>query len=480
MLTKIASNTIQFFIISFFITIQTSCDNKEMAYYPPPEIGNVNTKFYLSTPSKSSLLELRNIGIQPYSQNSNFTINVSDATTYQTMDGFGFSLTGGSAQLINNMSASAKNQLLEELFGQGENSIGVSYLRISIGASDLDASVFSYNDLPSGQTDVNLDNFSIAPDLVNLIPVLNDILAINPNIKILGSPWSAPIWMKTNQSSIGGELQTNYYATYANYFVKYIQAMQANGITIDAITIQNEPENPYNNPSMVMTAPQQANFIKNNLGPAFAANNLQTKIILFDHNLDHPNYPISILDDNVAKPFIDGSAFHFYAGQIENMSVVHNAHPDKNVYFTEQWIQAPGNFESDIKWHFRELMIGAPRNWSKIVLQWNLAADQNNNPHTPGGCTECLGAITINGSTVTKNSAYYIIAHSSKFVPMGSVRIQSNTSTELPNVAYKTPQGKIVVVVLNNTNSQKSFNINAGNEPISTVLPAGSVATYIW
>ena len=229
-----------------------------------------------------------------------------------------------------------------------------------------------------------------------------------------------------------------------------------------------------------MTAPQQGLFIKNFLGPAFAANNIQTKIILFDHNLDNPNYPISILNDAATKQYVDGSAFHLYAGQIENMSLVHNAHPDKNVYFTEQWVQAPGNFASDIKWHFRELMIGAPRNWSKTVLQWNLAADPNSDPHTPGGCTECLGAITIDGSSFTRNPAYYIIAHSSKFVPPGSVRIESNSTAELPNVAYKTPEGKIVVVVLNNTESQKSFNINVAIEPISTTLPAGAVATFVW
>ena len=480
MFTKTAKNIIYLVLTTAIALTGYSCDSKEMAYYPPPTSGEVNALFYLTTPSKSSLLTAQTNGILPYTDNSNFTINVSDNTTYQTMDGFGFSLTGGSAQLINNMSASAKSDLLQELFGQGENGIGVSYLRISIGASDLDASVFSYNDLPSGQTDVNLNNFSIAPDLSHLIPVLNDILAINPNIKILGSPWSAPTWMKTNQSSIGGELQTNYYATYANYFVKYIQAMQANGITIDAITIQNEPENPYNNPSMLMSASQQTDFIKNHLGPAFVANNIQTKIIIFDHNLDHPDYPISILNDAQAYPFVDGSAFHLYAGQIENMSVVHNAHPNKNVYFTEQWIQAPGNFAAEIKWHTRELIIGASRNWSKTVLQWNLASDPNNDPHTPGGCTECLGAITINGSTVTRNPAYYIIAHASKFVPAGSIRIESNTSTELPNVAYKTPDDKIVVIVLNNTDSQKSFNINAANEPISSVLPAGSIATYVW
>lgn len=472
--------SLKIIILATFTLLQNSCDNKDTPNYPPPVAGTTNAKFYLTTPSKSSLLTLQTNGISPFTANDNFTINVSEGTTYQSMDGFGYCLTGGSAGLINNMSSSAKNDLLEELFGQGENSIGVSYIRVSIGASDLDASVFTYNDLPDGTTDEDLSEFSIANDLTNLIPILTQIKSINPNIKILASPWTAPSWMKTNNSSIGGELKPMYYATYANYFVKYVQAMQANGIAIDAITIQNEPENPYNNPSMVMTAPQQTDFIKNHLGPAFQSNAIATKIITFDHNLDNVNYPISVLNDPIAKPFIDGSAFHLYAGQIENMSLVHNAHPDKNIYFTEQWIQAPGNFQEDLKWHMRELMIGAPRNWSKTVLEWNLASDPSNNPHTPGGCTECLGAVTINGSTVVRNPAYYIIAHASKFVKTGSKRIESNYSVELPNVAYKTLDGKIVVIVLNNTNSQKSFNINAGNEPISTILPAGAVATYVW
>jgi glucosylceramidase len=473
-------NTLQSSLILLFFATQSGCSSTDTPTFQPPVSAVTDAKFYLTTPSKSSLLELQTTGTSPLTENSNFTINVNPNATFQTMNGFGYTLTGGSAQLIQNMSVSAKNALLEELFGQGPESIKVSYLRISVGASDLDASVFSYNDLPAGQTDVALTNFSIAPDLVNLIPILNQIKTLNPNIKIVASPWSAPTWMKSNQSSVGGELQPIYYQTYANYFVKYIQAMQANNIAIDAITIQNEPENPYNNPSMLMTAPQQGLFIKNFLGPAFAANNIQTKIILFDHNLDNPNYPISILNDAATKQYVDGSAFHLYAGQIENMSLVHNAHPDKNVYFTEQWVQAPGNFASDIKWHFRELMIGAPRNWSKTVLQWNLAADPNSDPHTPGGCTECLGAITIDGSSFTRNPAYYIIAHSSKFVPPGSVRIESNSTAELPNVAYKTPEGKIVVVVLNNTESQKSFNINVAVEPISTTLPAGAVATFVW
>lgn len=473
-------NTLKFYLaLAVIITFQ-ACSEDETPTYLPPEVEEVNVGFYLTTPDETNLLAPTTSGIFPLATNTNFTINVSEATTYQEMDGFGYSLTGGSAMLINSMSSSSRLTLLQELFGTGESSIGVSYLRVSIGASDLDATTFSYNDLPSGQTDVNLDNFSLNPDMANLVPVLNEILAINPNIKILATPWSAPTWMKTNNSTIGGELLPQYYDTYANYFVKYIQEMATQGITIDAITIQNEPENPYNNPSMVMSAEQQKTFIRDHLGPTFQTENIATKIILFDHNLDNPDYPISIMNDASAKSYVDGSAFHLYAGQISSMSLVHNAHPDKNVYFTEQWIQAPGNYYSDIRWHMRELMVGAPRNWSKNVLQWNLAADPNSDPHTDGGCTECLGAITIAGNTVQRNPGYYIIAHSSKFVPPGSVRIESNTSSEFPNVAYKTPDGKIVVVVLNNSDVQNALNINAAEEPITVTMPAGSVATFIW
>ena len=466
-------------VVSLLLFLTHSCEEKEIPNFPPPEVENVEAKYYLTTPNQTSLIELQENGIFPLIDNNNFTINVNENEIYQTMDGFGFSLTGGSADLINAMSSSAKSNLLQDLFSL-ENGSGVSYLRISIGASDLDASVFSYSDIPVGQTDVNLNNFSIAPDKRNLIPVLKEILAINPNIKILATPWSAPIWMKTNGSSIGGKLQPQYYATYANYFVKYIKEMSDEGITIDAMTIQNEPENPYNNPSMLMEAIEQKDFIINHLGPLFASENINTKIILFDHNLDNPNYPISIMNDDNAKQYVAGSAFHLYAGTIDKMSVVHNAHPDKGVYFTEQWIEAPGDFPSDIRWHFRELVIGASRNWSKVVLQWNLAADPNNKPFTEGGCTKCLGAITVDGNTITKNSAYYIISQVSKFVPAGSIRIGSNTSLDIQNVAFKTPNNKIVVIVLNNTNTQKSFNINVAKEPVSVVLPAGSVATLVW
>lgn len=444
---------------------------------PGPTVNEVD--FWLTKADQSALLQ-KQTTVLGFGTTANTypNIDVDSSTAYQVVDGFGFTLTGSSAQLINNMSAGAKSSLLNDLFSA--TGIGVSYLRVSIGASDLSPSVFSYNDMPAGQTDPTLANFGLSQDLTHLVPVLKEILLINPNIKIMGSPWSPPVWMKDNGSSIGGSLQAQYYGVYASYFVKYIQAMKAQGITIDAVTIQNEPQHGGNNPSMLMSASQQADFIKNNLGPAFQAAGITTKIIIWDHNCDNPNYPKSILDDAAAKAFIDGSAFHLYAGDISALSTVKAAHPDKNVYFTEQWTSATGSFDGDLKWHLKNVIIGSMRNHSKIALEWNLANDPSFGPHTPGGCTECKGALTINGSGVTKNVAYYIVAHASKFVPAGSTRISSSVPGVLTNVAFKTPAGKKVLIVVNEGSGPQNFNIRYKGKWTNTVLSAGAVGTYVW
>jgi len=408
------------------------------------------------------------------------TIKIDRGQVYQSIDGFGYALTGGSAMLINKMSAGSRAKLLNTLFTTNGSSIGVSYLRISVGSSDLDDHVFSYDDLPAGETDPQLKKFSLAADETNLIPVLKQILAINPKIKILISPWSPPAWMKTNGETRGGHLKPEYYKTYAQYFIKYIKGMRARGITIDALTIQNEPLNPKNNPSMVMEAPEQADFIANNLGPALAAAKLKTKIILYDHNADRPDYPISVLDNKTAAKYVDGSAFHLYGGKIDALSTVHNAHPDKNLYFTEQWVGAPGDLKAELKFHIKEIIIGATRNWSRNVIEWNLASDQNLEPHTPGGCTQCLGAITVKGDDITHNPAYYIIAHAAKFVRPGSKRIGSNLLTNLPNVAFVNPGGKMVLIVYNDDKAAQTFNIQVGERTVSSSLNPGAVATYIW
>ena len=435
---------------------------------------------YLTSLDKKSLLEKQEINAHSIDTSLiDKVIKITDSVQYQIMDGFGYTLTGGSAMLIHKMSKSARSGLLNELFSK--EGLGVSYLRLSIGASDLDSAPFSYNDLPKGKTDVDLEKFSLAQDTVHLVPVLKEILSINPQIKLLGSPWSPPVWMKDNQDTRGGSLLPEYYQVYANYLIKYIQAMRTEGIEIDAITIQNEPLHPGNNPSLLMKAPQQADFIKNHLGPAFKNEGIDTKIIIYDHNADRPDYPINILNDPEAAKFIDGSAFHLYGGEIEALSEVHQAHPDKHLYFTEQWVGAPGDFSKELTWHIENLIIGAPRNWSKTVLEWNLAADQNQNPHTDrGGCDRCLGAVTINGDKVTREPAYYIIGQASKFVPPGSVRIASTLVEEIPNVSYKTPDGQIVTILQNTSEEEKEILIKSDQANIHFKLAAGDIGTLVF
>jgi glucosylceramidase len=441
--------------------------------------GVVN--LWLTNADKSVLFERQKTPLRFKKQaNSHPIINIDEKQKFQSMDGFGFTLTGGSAMVINRMDPAKRKALLNELFDTDSNNIGISYLRLSIGASDLNDQVFSYNDLPAGKTDTLMEKFSLKPDQADLIPVLKEILAINPDIKFLGSPWSPPAWMKTNNNSKGGSLKPEFYNAYARYFVKYIREMKREGIRIDAITTQNEPLHPGNNPSLLMPAIEQAAFIKQSLGPAFKAENINTKIILYDHNADRPDYPISILNDPEARKYVDGSAFHLYGGTIDSLTKVHNAHPDKNLYFTEQWVGAPGNFPEDLSWHVRTLIIGAPRNWSRNVLEWNLAADPKQDPHTDGGCDQCLGALTIDGNRVTRNPAYYIIAHASKFVRPGSVRIGSNISGTLHNVAFKTPNGNKILVVQNDSPDSKTFNIAYKNKMVTTSLNGGAVGTYVW
>ena len=439
------------------------------------------TAMWLTTGDRSSLLEKQED--LPFTDSSHIrtVIEVDTTQRFQTIDGFGYALTGGSADLIHQkLNAQQRDKLLRELFLRDGKSIGISYLRVSIGASDLDDHVFSYCDLPKGQTDPELEKFTLDEDREHLIPVLKEIIALSPGIKIMGSPWSAPAWMKTNALPKGGSLKKEYYPAYAQYFVKYIQEMAKENITIDAITLQNEPENPHNTPSMLMTAAEQTAFVKNDLGPAFEKAGIKTKIVVFDHNCDHPEYPIAILDDPEAKKYIDGAAFHLYIGEIDALSKVHEAHPDRNLYFTEQWTSGEGHFDGDLRWHTKNLIVGATRNWSRNVLEWNLAADPNFDPHTDdGGCTQCMGALTI-GDSVTRNVSYYIVAHASRFVPPGSVRVHSNITEGLHNVAFVSPAGQKVLIVVNDNDSAKEFVIRYKSKSAASALESGAVATYVW
>jgi glucosylceramidase len=437
--------------------------------------------FWLTDP-KSGILFQKQAEPNPGSGLPTAEISLYPDSTFHSLDGFGFTLSQGSATHFLAMSDSARKAALQELFGEGEKDIRISYLRLSVAASDLNAFPFSYNDLKDPRaTDPTLSQFSLSYDTLDVLPILKQILAVNPEIKLMASPWSPPTWMKDNKDTRGGSLLPQFEASYAQYLVKYIQEMDKRGFIIDALTIQNEPLHPGNNPSLLMLADQQARFIGEYLGPAFQKAGIRTKIIVYDHNADRPDYPIAVLSDSKANPYIDGSAFHLYGGAIEALSEVHQAFPDKHVYFTEQWVGAPGNMEGDIAWHIKNLLIGAPRNWAKTVLEWNISSNPSLSPHTDrGGCDRCLGAITIDGDAVTRNPAYYVIAHASKFVDPGSHRIGSTMPAGLPNVAFIRADGKQVLIVHNDSNATKQFEVRSDNQHFNASLPAGATGTWLF
>jgi glucosylceramidase len=469
----------------------------------------VEIEAWLTKQDRSMLFERmpERITFSDRSRSRGLPIIIDESLTMQTIDGFGFALTGGSAELMMKMDPSSRIALIQDLFSSEDTHIGVSYIRLTIGASDLNSFVFSYNDLKEGETDYNLEKFDLGQDKKDVIPVMKEILRIVPDIKILASPWSPPVWMKTNGGVKAGSLKKECYPVYSQYFVRYIQEMRRNGIEIDAITVQNEPLNANNTPSMRMSAAEQADFIKNHLGPAFEKAGIKTKIILFDHNLDRPDYPLTILKDPDAARYADGSGFHHYGGDMSAMTILHDAWPDKNLYFTEQMVtEKPGAPSIDIASQVKRLIIGATRNWSKNVILWNFAADPLNDPHTDdGGCSMCQGAVTIDGNIFTRNIAYYVVAHASKFVTPGSVRIGSTqigdmavslTNDEenreilrtavfenreaLPNVAFRTPQGKIVLIVANDSRNTSFFSMRYRSLSATISLDPGAVGTFIW
>ena len=463
--------------------ITNSVELLVFALVPLSSFAQKEASIWLTNPDRTALFQLQSPPV-PFTSSpaKEPIIDIDDSKTFQTIDGFGFAVTGGSAQLLMHMSPDKRAAILRELYADDGNNIGSSYIRVSVGSSDMNDHVYSYDDMPEGQTDPTMAKFSLDPDKEDVIPVLKEILAINPKIKILASPWSAPLWMKTTGVARGGVLKPEYFAAYADYFVKYIQGMQAAGIPIDTLTIQNEPLNEKNTPSMLMLESEQEDFIKNHLGPAFKKAGIKTKIVLYDHNLDHPLYPLTILRDPAANKYIDGTGFHLYGGTVDAMTQVHDEFPNKNIYFTEQSVtEHSGSPNINLSRPVARVMIGVSRNWSKNILLWNLAADPQNGPHTnDGGCTGCVGAITIDGDKVTRQVAFYTLAHASKFVRPGSVRIGSNDLEQLPNVAFKTPKGERVLIVSNISGAPQTFSVREHGKSFTTSLNAGSVATYVW
>jgi glucosylceramidase len=449
---------------------------------------------WITTPDQSQLLNRQaDLAFAPYRPTSKLlTINVDEKQTFQQMDGFGASFTDSSAWLVyKKLTPLQRKELMVKLFDP-VNGIGLSYLRQPMGSSDFSVQKhYTYNDSPNNLPDPELKYFSIDYDRAYIIPVIKQALQINPKLKIMATPWSAPAWMKSNTSVIGGSLKPDAYQPYAQYFVKFIQAYAKEGITIDAVTVQNEPlHSPDNYPGMLMSPQQQIDFIKNHLYPAFLNAGIKTKIIAYDHNWDEVNYPLTILSDSLVRSIISGVSFHGYAGNVTAQTLVRNAYPDKGIYFTE--VSGGGwatNFASNLAWDVENLIIGSTLNWSKTVVKWNMVLNENNGPYN-GGCSNCRGVATVNTNNgrIDLNVEYYSLGHASKFVSPGAYRIGTNIlnsgknpsvdSNAIKNVAFKNPDGSIAVIVFNSTSSKKRFNIKSGIQAFSYTLEGGAVASF--
>lgn len=423
------------------------------------------------------------VSFQSDAGSQSITINVDPSITYQTMDGFGAAMTGSAAYNVNQrMTGSQRDALMNDLFTS--NGIRLSMVRHTIGASDFNLGSYTYNDMPPGQTDPSLNNFSIAYDETDIIPALQLAKQKNPDLKIMGSPWSAPAWMKEVHNLNGGWLDITWYKTYADYLVKYVQAYEAHGLPIWAISLQNEPLHETSSyPSMRMDAGNQISFLKNDIGPAFSNAGLSTGLMVYDHNWDRPDYPVEVLNDPAARAYTIGTGFHAYAGTVDAQTTVHNAHPDKGIWFTEisggDWSTHYGN---NLKWNMTNIIIGATRNWGKGILLWNLALDENDGP-TNGGCSNCRGVVTINSVTgaVTKEVEYYVLGHISKFVYPGAVRISSDFYSSVQNVVFKNPDGSIALIAFNNSNKpNETFKVKVGSQSFAYTLEKGAAVTFKW
>lgn len=403
---------------------------------------------------------------------------IDTTVTYQSMLGFGAAVTDSATAVIWGMPTTPRTALMAELFSPAQR--GISVVRLPMGASDFARTQFTYDD---GAVDPTLTRFSLGPDLTNTVPLLQAALVLNPNLKIIAAPWSPPAWMKTPAAINGGSLNPTYYSAYAQYFVKFVQAYAALGLPIWAVSPQNEPKNAAAYPSMLMTAAEQVTFIGGHLGPAFTAAGLSTRILAYDHNWDDTTYPTTVLADATAGPFVTGVAWHAYAGNATAQTTVHTAYPTKETHFTEITASMPGSFAGDLTWHMREIQLGAPNNWARSVIYWNLALNESNGPIN-GGYTNGQGWVQVNSTTaaVTRYAPYYAAAHSSGKVQPGAARVScSSPGTGFYTAsAYLNPDGTRVLVAVCDAGSAQTFKVVENNREFTVTMQPNEARTFLW
>lgn len=407
-------------------------------------------------------------------------ITVDPSTRYQEIAGFGAAITDASADLIQHLDPARRDALLRQLFGREGEGIGLSFTRLTIGASDFSRTHYSFDDMPPGQSDPQLKHFSIDPQKSTVLPTVKAALAINPRLKVMASPWSAPGWMKTSDSLVKGTLKPAAFDAFARYLGRYVAAMREQGVTISALTLQNEPHfEPDNYPGMRVDPHKRAAFIRDHLGPLLARSHPGTAIFDWDHNWDEPESPAIVLSDPRAAQYVSGIAWHCYGGDVRAQGRLHDLFPAKDTWFTEcsggRW--AP-DWSKNLQYFAKTLVIDTTRNWGRGVLFWNLALDANDGPHL-GGCKDCRGVVTVDAATgaVTRNVEYYALAHASRFVLPGAHRI---ATTGENSVAFVNPDGSYALLVANGDAQPRAFTVRVGAEAFRYTLPAASVATFTW
>lgn len=483
-------------IFSIIIACSIGCSGSDKK---PPESSNPelpeesNVTMYVTTNSRSQDFKKQVIDFS--NEMSDVTITLHPEQRYQTMDGFGAAITGSTAYNLLKMSTENRTKFLKETFSPTEG-MGYSYIRISIGCSDFSLSEYTcWDDKNSGFALTSEENDHV-------IPVLKEILSINPTLKILGSPWTCPCWMKVNDlnnlqpfnSWTSGQLNPAYYFDYADYFVRWIQAFAHEGITIYSVTPQNEPLNRGNSASLFMGWQEQRDFVQNALIPKFKSVGLTTKIYLFDHNYnydgmsDQYEYPVKIYDAGVTDDLVAGAAYHNYGGNKNELLNIHDKYPDKELIFTETSIGTWNNgqdLSARLMDDMSEVALGTVNNWCKAVIVWNLMLDNHRGPYRPGGCDVCYGAVDINSSNyrdIQKNSHYYIIGHLSSVVKPEAVRIKTEGyhTSGLVFSAFENTDGTYALVLLNNTTNNQKITINDGTKQFTHTVPFKSVVSYQW
>ena len=422
---------------------------------------------------KNKLSSKPAIAFAPVRQSSQSDIVIDDHTTFQTIIGLGSSLEHSTCYNISRLPKLRQREVLERILDR-DKGIGMNLMRICFGTSDFTASPwYSYDDSPGNKPDPELRHFSIAKDRAYVLPILKLAREINPELEFFASPWSPPAWMKTNKSMCGGHLNPLYYRAFAEYLARAIEAYKAEGIDIIAITPQNEPEYfPDTYPTCGWTAPQQRNFIRDHLGPVFAEHNLSTKIWCYDHNFNHPNFPETILKDPEAAKYIDGTGFHLYEGQASAMTWLHERFPDKHVYFTEGSVfDMTGAVE----------IISYLRNWARCYNAWVTVIDHRAQPNPgPHDCSPTSIVLNSNTLELEYRFDYYMYGQFMKYIARGAVRVASTSSEKTPNVAFRNPDGSIVLIVANPGQTAEALSIRWGELGLNLKLTGESIATLRW